>query len=189
MDMQLPEEALIASALAGDHHAYAELVERYQAAIYRLALRILRSPVDAEDAAQEAFVRAYVHLDTYNQRFRFYTWLSAITSHYCFRILRQRRTFSLPVEGQELAVAAFVEESPEVAVLVRERDREIHQLLAALPDRSRTLLILRHWHSLSYEELAAATDQSLSAVKSQLHRARRQLARLMSEEGLAGATV
>jgi RNA polymerase sigma-70 factor (ECF subfamily) len=189
MDMQVPEERLIAAARTGDHEAYAELVERYQAAIYRLALRILRTPADAEDAVQEAFVRAYIHLDTYNPRFRFYTWMSAITSHYCFRLLRRRRTASLPSEGRELTSAAFVEESPEVSVLVRERNREIHQMLAALPDRSRNLLILRHWHSLSYEELASATDQSLSAVKSQLHRARRQLGRLLREEGHADATV
>jgi RNA polymerase sigma-70 factor (ECF subfamily) len=188
MDVETPEAELIAAALNGDHPAYAELVERYQAAIHRLALRILRSPADAEDAAQEAFVRAYVHLDTYNPRFRFYTWLAAITSHYCFRVLRQRRTFNLPLDGLELT-AGFVEQSPEVSVLVRERNGEIQALLAALPDRSRTLLVLRHWHSLSYEELAAATDQSLSAVKSQLHRARRQLARLLSEEGQIGAIV
>lgn len=185
--MDMPEEDLLAAARNGDHAAYADLVERYQAAVYRLALRILRRPADAEDATQETFVRAYIHLDSYNSRFRFYTWLSAITSHYCYRLLRQRRVLSLPEEGRELESPAFVEESPEVSVLVRERDAEIHRVLAALPSRSRELLILRHWHSLSYEELAAATDQSLSAVKSQLHRARRQLARLLREEGYAGA--
>jgi RNA polymerase sigma-70 factor, ECF subfamily len=189
MRIEGSDEALIARARAGDHAAYGELVERYQAAILRLALRILRRPDDAEDAAQEAFVRAYVHLDTYSSRFRFYTWLAAITSHYCYRLLRQRRTLSLPEEGRELEAPAFVEDGPELSVLLRERDEEIRGLLEALPERSRELLVLRHWHSLSYEELAAATDQSLSAVKSQLHRARRQLGRLLDERGFAGATI
>ena len=184
-----PDEVLIARARRGDHAAYGELVERYQAAVLRLALRILRRPADAEDAAQEAFVRAYLHLDTYSDRFRFYTWLAAITSHYCYRLLRQRKTLALPEEGHELQAPAYVEDSPELSVLLREREEEIRSLLASLPERSRELLVLRHWHSLSYEELAAATDQSLSAVKSQLHRARRQLAGLLTERGIADATV
>jgi RNA polymerase sigma-70 factor (ECF subfamily) len=186
--MQTPEPDLIAAARNGDHAAYGELVERYQAAIFRLAFRILRRQADAEDATQEAFVRAYVHLDSYNAHFRFYTWLSAITSHYCYRLLRQRRTVSLPIDGRELEAPAFVEDGPELLVLLRERDREVRRVIAALPERSRELLILRHWHSLTYEELAAATDQSLGAVKSQLHRARRQLEHLLREEGFAGAT-
>lgn len=178
----------MAAAKGGDHAAYGELVERYQAAIFRLAFRILRRQADAEDATQEAFVRAYVHLDTYNERFRFYTWLAAITSHYCYRLLRQRRTFMLPEDGYELQAPAFVEDGPEVSLLLQERHDDIHRTLAALPQRSRELLVLRHWHSLSYEELAAATDQSLSAVKSQLHRARRELAKRLRDEGYAGAS-
>jgi RNA polymerase sigma-70 factor (ECF subfamily) len=187
MASDIPEPTLLSAARAGDHAAYAELVERYQAAIFRLAFKLLRRQSDAEDATQEAFVRAYVHLDSYNDRFRFYTWLAAITSHYCYRLLRQRRTLTLPEDGQ-LHPPAFVEDGPELSLLLRERNAEIHRMLAALPERSRELLVLRHWHSLSYEELAAATNQSLSAVKSQLHRARRELARRLQEEGVAGAT-
>ena len=182
--VEISEERLIAAAKRGDHVAYGALVERYQAAIHRLALRILQREADAEDAAQEAFVRAYIHLDTYNPRFRFYTWLAAITSHYCYRMLRQRRTLRLPAEEGALRGPAFVEDGPELALLLRERDAEVHALVDALPQRSRDLLILRHWHSLSYEEIAAATNQSLSAVKSQLHRARRQLAGQLKDRGL-----
>lgn len=182
--MEIPDESLIAAAKRGDHAAYGTLVERYQAAILRLSLRILQRQADAEDAAQEAFVRAYIHLDTYNPRFRFYTWLAAITSHYCYRMLRQRRSLRLPEDERDLRGAVFVEDSPELALLLRERDAEVHALVDSLPQRSRDLLILRHWHSLSYEEIAAATDQSLSAVKSQLHRARRQLAGQLKERGL-----
>jgi RNA polymerase sigma-70 factor, ECF subfamily len=188
MSIDTPEASLIAAARQGDHAAYGEIVERYQAAVYRLAFRILRRPADAEDATQEAFVRAYLHLGTYNDHFRFYTWLAAITSHYCYRVLRQRRTFALPEEGRELDAPAFVEDGPELAVLIRERDAEVRRVLSELPERSRELLVLRHWHSLSYEELAAATNQSLSAVKSQLHRARRQLARLLPDDGLLNVT-
>jgi RNA polymerase sigma-70 factor, ECF subfamily len=182
----IAEPALVSAAKAGDHAAYGELVRRYQAAIYRLAFRILRRPADAEDATQEAFVRAYIHLDSYNDRFRFYTWLAAITSHYCYRVLRGRKLVTLPDEAE--LWPAFVEDGPELLLLLRERHEEIQRMLAALPDRSRELLVLRHWHSLSYEELAAATDQSLSAVKSQLFRARRDLAKRLRDNGYAGAS-
>jgi RNA polymerase sigma-70 factor (ECF subfamily) len=183
----IAEPALLLAAKKGDHAAYGELVRRYQAAIYRLAYRILRRQADAEDATQEAFVRAYVHLDSYNERFRFYTWLAAITSHYCYRMLRGRQAFTLPDEGREMQ-PAFVEDGPELFLLLRERHDEIQRMLAALPERSRELLVLRHWHSLSYEELAAATGQSLSAVKSQLFRARRELAKRLRDNGYSGAT-
>jgi RNA polymerase sigma-70 factor, ECF subfamily len=183
---EIAETVLLSAAKQGDHAAYGELVRRYQAAIYRLAFRILRRAADAEDATQEAFVRAYIHLDSYNERFRFYTWLSAITSHYCYRLLRGRKLVTLPDEARELQ-PAFVEDGPELSLLLRERHEEIQRMLAALPERSRELLVLRHWHSLSYEELAAATDQSLSAVKSQLFRARRDLAKRLRDNGYAGA--
>lgn len=187
--METPEADLIAAARHGDHAAYGTLVERYQSAIYRLAYRILQRHEDAEDAAQEAFVRAYVNLGSYNPRFRFYTWLAAITSHYCYRQLRKRYMLRLPSESYELRNAAFIEDGPELALLLHERDAEVHTLLSELPERSRDLLILRHWHALSYEEIASASNQSLSAVKSQLYRARRQLARCMLERGLGYASV
>lgn len=172
---------LIERSRRGDHAAFGELVERYKDAVYRLAFRIVRHSGDAEDAAQEAFVRAYVALDSYRSEFRFYTWLSTIAQHVCFRTLRSRDwrvcTFDPALVR---ASRADLEESPEIGLLARERDEAIRGLVDALPGKYRQVLILRHWHELSYEEIARATELSLSAVKTRLHRARQMVAQAMA---------
>jgi RNA polymerase sigma-70 factor (ECF subfamily) len=168
---------LIERARRGDHSAFGDLVERYKESIYRLAYRILRNAGDAEDAAQEAFVRAYVAIDSFDSRFRFYTWLSTITQHVCFRSLRSRDWRIVSVDpGLVRASRAHIEDGPEIGLLLRERDEAIRGLVDGLPGKYRQVLILRHWHELSYEEIARATELSLSSVKTRLHRARQMLA-------------
>jgi DNA-directed RNA polymerase specialized sigma24 family protein len=119
---EMEDLALIERARRGDHAAYGALVERYKAAILKLAFRILRHPGDAEDAAQDAFVRAYVALDTYNPQYRFYTWIAAITQNVCFRSLPARRppARQVPPGADPTALAR---------ALLR-RDRPRHRALA-----------------------------------------------------------
>ncbi|HZR01250.1 MAG TPA: sigma-70 family RNA polymerase sigma factor [Chloroflexota bacterium] len=173
----LEDLELIERARRGDHAAYGQLVERYKDAIHRLAFRIVRHPSDAEDATQEAFVRAYVALDSYNPQYRFYTWLAAIAQHVCFRSLRSRDWRVVSFEPALVrAQRAHVEDGPEIGLLIRERDEVIRRLVDGLPDKYRQVLILRHWHELSYEEIARVTELSLAAVKTRLHRGRQMLA-------------
>ena len=174
---------LIERARRGDHTAFGQLVERYKDAIYRLAYRILRNAGDAEDAAQESFVRAYVAIDSFNPQFRFYTWLSTITQHVCFRSLRSRDWRIVSVDPGLVRVSrAHVEDGPEIGLLLRERDEAIRGLVDGLPGKYRQVLILRHWHELSYDEIARATELSLSSVKTRLHRARQMLATAMAAQ-------
>jgi RNA polymerase sigma-70 factor (ECF subfamily) len=175
---------LIERARGGDHAAFGVLVERYKDAIHRLAYRILRHPGDAEDAAQEAFVRAYVAIDSFNPQYRFYTWLSTIAQHVCFRTLRSRDWRIVSVDpGMVRASRAHLEDGPEIALLLRERDEAIRGLVDGLPGKYRQVLILRHWHELSYDEIARATELSLSSVKTRLHRARQMLATSLAARG------
>jgi RNA polymerase sigma-70 factor (ECF subfamily) len=168
---------LIERSRRGDHAAFAELVERYKVSVYRLAYRILRHAGDAEDAAQEAFLRAYTALDSFNPQYRFYTWISTIAQHVCFRSLRSRDWRVTGVDPAMVRVSrANVEDGPEIGLLLRERDEVIRGLVDGLPGKYRQVLILRHWHELSYDEIARATELSLSAVKTRLHRARQMLA-------------
>jgi RNA polymerase sigma-70 factor (ECF subfamily) len=168
---------LIERSRRGDHAAFGELVERYKDSVYRLAYRILRHAGDAEDAAQEAFLRAYTALDSFNPQYRFYTWISTIAQHVCFRSLRSRDWRVTGVDPAMVRVnRANVEDGPEIGLLLRERDEVIRGLVDGLPGKYRQVLILRHWHELSYDEIARATELSLSAVKTRLHRARQMLA-------------
>lgn len=174
---------LIQQARLGDHAAYREIVERYKEAGYKVAAQILRQPADAEDALQEAFLKAYVYLDSYDPAYRFYTWFSTIVRNVALSHLRARDWLILPLTD-EIArpVRSLVEESPELAALASSRAEVIREAVHVLPERYRTVLILRYWHDLSYGEIATVTHQSLAAVKTQIHRAKNLLA-----DGLSGS--
>jgi RNA polymerase sigma-70 factor (ECF subfamily) len=169
----VPDVQLVQRARRNDHSAYTQLVERYKDAGYRVALQILRHPSDAEDALQEAFVKAYVYLDSYNPKFRFYTWFSTIVRNVSLSHLRARDWLITPLTDEIARPArTLVEESPELAALASSRAEIIRQAVSVLPDRYRRVLVLRYWHDLSYEEIAVVTEQSLAAVKTQIHRAK-----------------
>jgi len=169
------ETVWIQQALAGDQEAFACLVKAYQTAVYNLAYRMLGNAAEAEDAAQEAFLKAYTRLNTYNSERKFSSWLLAIASHHCIDRLRQRR-FALSLD--ELPPWRWLSSSrrPEEVVIRSEERDEVRQLLAQLPPHYRAAVILRYWHDLSYQEIAEATETTESAVKSTLYRARRMLA-------------
>ncbi len=171
------DDQLVRLTLAGDRQAYGILVERYQAAILRRAQVLLRDPNAAEDAAQEAFVRAYAYLRTYDGRHRLYTWLARIVTNVCLSQLSINQWQTLPLE-QALAVPteSLREDDPELAALADERSKALQTAIAGLPTKYRDVLILRYWHELAYDEIARLTQQSLGAVKTQLHRGRLLLA-------------
>jgi RNA polymerase sigma-70 factor (ECF subfamily) len=169
------EKVWIQQALAGDQEAFACLVKAYQTAVYNLTYRMLGNAAEAEDAAQEAFLKAYTRLNTYDSDKKFSSWLLAIASHHCIDRLRQRR-FALSLD--ELPPWRWLSSShrpEEVVIRSQERD-EVHQLLDQLPPHYRAAVILRYWHDLSYQEIAEAMEITESAVKSTLYRARQKLA-------------
>lgn len=185
----LSDDELIARAKRADHAAYRELVNRYKLSGYGIALAVLRHQSDAEDALQEAFIKAYVYLHSYSTKFRFYTWFSTIVRNVALSHLRARDWLVTPLnEDIVRPMRTALEESPELAALASSRHEIVRQAVAALPERYRRVLILRYWHELSYEEIAGVTEQSLAAVKTQLFRAKALLAETLRapELGFAG---
>jgi RNA polymerase sigma-70 factor (ECF subfamily) len=170
------ETAWIKRALAGDQEAFACLVEAYQTAVYNLAYRMLGNAAEAEDAAQETFLKAYTRLNTYDSERKFSSWLLAIASHHCVDRLRQRRLGWLSLD--ELPPWRWLSGSsrPEEVVIRSEERDEVRQLLDQLPPHYRAAVVLHYWHDLSYQEIAEAMETTESAVKSTLYRARRMLA-------------
>ncbi len=168
------DRLLVQSALTGDQVAFAELVTRYQSAVYNMASRMLGDPTEAEDAAQEVFVRAWNQLHTFQIDRRFSTWLLSIASHHCIDMLRRRKP-SAPLDGVALYVQSD-EPEPDELVLRDEQREMVQGLINALPEKYRAVTLLRYYGDLSYDEIAKATGLSESAVKTQLHRARRMLA-------------
>jgi RNA polymerase sigma-70 factor (ECF subfamily) len=169
----LTDTELISRSRHGDHVAYRELVDRYKDAGYRLALQVLRHPADAEDALQEAFIKAYVYLGSYSEKFRFYTWFSTIVRNVALSHLKARDWVITPLPDEAVRpIRAAVEDSPELAALASSRADIVREAVNVLPERYRRVLILRFWHDLSYEEIATITQQSMGAVKTQIHRAK-----------------
>jgi RNA polymerase sigma-70 factor (ECF subfamily) len=183
------EKEWIQSARGGDQAAFGRLVVAYQTPVYNLAYRMLGNRAEAEEAAQEAFLRAYTRLRTYDLKRPFRTWLLSITSHYCIDRLRRRRItwlsfedeIAAPGENGEMAEAHLASSSPNPEAVIAEREQEAHiqELLETLSPTDRAAITLRYWYDCSYEEIADTLDLTVSAVKSRLHRARRGLANSM----------
>jgi RNA polymerase sigma-70 factor (ECF subfamily) len=173
----LSDDDLIGRSKQTDHAAYRELVRRYQQAGYRAALKVLRHPADAEDALQEAFIKAYVYLDSYSSRYRFYTWFSTIVRNVALSHLRARDWLVVPLEGELIRpIRSVIDGNPELAALAQSRQELVRDAVNVLPERYRRVLVLRYWHDLTYDEIARVTEQSLAAVKTQLFRAKALLA-------------
>ena len=170
----------VQAALRGDEAAFGDLVTRYQIAVYNMAYRMLGNPTEAEDAAQEVFVRAWKQLHSFQPERRFSTWLLSIASHHCIDLLRRRRP-SAPLDDVALYVPSN-DPAPIDTVLQGEQSEMVKNLLNTLPDKYRSVTVLRYYNDLSYDEIARMTGLTESAVKTQLHRARRMLAEKLREK-------
>ncbi|MBL8055668.1 MAG: sigma-70 family RNA polymerase sigma factor [Anaerolineales bacterium] len=180
--LHLDDPRLVERARRGDQAAFVELVDRYQAPVYNLCYRLLGEPAEAEDAAQEAFLRAYHHLPAYDPHRSFKTWLLSIAGHYCIDRLRRRHWHWLSLDEDALPPHPALREpalGPEEAAARREQADAVQELLDQLAPRDRRLVVLYYWHELPLGEIARVTGDSVSAVKSRLHRARGQMAQLL----------
>lgn len=179
------DTTLVRRTLAGDQEAFSALVEKYKDPVYNVAYRMLGNPTEAEDVAQEAFVRAYTQLHTYKESHRFSTWLLSIASHLSIDQLRRRRFLALPLENVPfLEWIADVGPGPEQSALRIEAADDMQRILGALPAKYRAVLVLRYWYDFSYEEIANALNLTPALVKARLHRARELVARTMKAQGL-----
>ena len=164
---------------------FAELVECYERDVFNMAYWMLGDAAEAEDAAQEAFLRAYVKLSSYDStRSSFKTWLLTITSNHCIDRLRKRRVTLLSIDEPLFFHPALAsrEVGPEQAVLADERSALVQSLLTNLTPRYRAAVVLRYWYDMSYGEIAETLDTTINAVKALLFRARRTLADMMLVE-------
>jgi RNA polymerase sigma-70 factor (ECF subfamily) len=185
-DASQGEGLLVAAARSGDHVAFGRLVDRYKDRIYNLALGYVGDADDADDVAQEIFVKAYGALDSFRGQSQFYTWLYRIGMNACMDWVksRSRRVDSLSRirDGEVRAGAGSPLPLTDVALERRELRSLLHRALAQLPDEYRSAVVLREIEDLSYEEIAEALSCSIGTVKSRLFRARAQLKELLKNE-------
>ena len=181
------EQTWVAQAQQGDDEAFTKLVETYQTPVFNLCYRMLGEPELAEDAAQETFLRAYQHLHRYDQKRPFPTWLLSIAAHYCIDRLRRRKfsMFSMDVEdedGNSFEIPDMDAPSPEGEAITGQTNERVDAMLKDLDATDRAAIIMRYWYDYSEKEIAESLNLTVSAVKSRLHRARKELAGLWVEQ-------
>lgn len=170
----LDETTLVVRAQEGDTRAFEELARRHQAALYRLAVRVLGDRADAEDALQEALLDAWRRIGRFRADSAFSTWMYRVVTNRCLAMLRRRRP--IPVEQPDTTPA------PDDPQRAAEVDAEIAALGAALRelgDDQRVCWVLRELEGLSYAQIAQITGATEQAVRGRIHRARTRLAEVM----------
>lgn len=175
---------LVRRVQRGERGAFDLLVLRYQHKVVKLVARLLRDPTEAEDVAQEAFVKAYRALGSFRGDSAFYTWLYRIAVNTARNVMasRQRRPLDYEVELTESEQSAVENrmrhtDTPEAVVLSEEIHQTVNRAVEQLPEDLRTAIILREVEGLSYEEIAEAMDCPVGTVRSRIFRAREAIDR------------
>ncbi|RMH81582.1 MAG: sigma-70 family RNA polymerase sigma factor [Calditrichaeota bacterium] len=181
-ERRLEDRRLIQAARAGDQKAFEGLLTKYRSLVYHVMFKMVRNPQEAEDLTQEAFIKAFHALASFNEEFAFSTWLMKIATNNCIDFLRKKklRTFSIdePIQYKDEQLHMELPDhdpTPERQLLNEERSRLIDEAIASLPPRYRHVIVLRHKEEKSYEEIAEILKLPLGTVKARIFRAREML--------------
>ena len=168
----------------GDQQAFRELVERHKLSILNLCLRFTNNKEDAEDLAQDVFIRIFQAASKYEIKAAFTTWLYRITINHCLNYRRRKKIlhfFSLDHSNNSQNQANYripeftAQERPDSDFETKEVQKYVQQAIQSLPENQKIVMILSRYHDLSYKEIATVLDTTVSAVESRLHRAKENL--------------
>jgi RNA polymerase sigma-70 factor (ECF subfamily) len=173
----------------GDRRAFAELVEMYKDKIYHLGYRMLNQRQEAEDVVQETFLRVYTNLDRYDENQKFSTWIYRIATNLCIDRLRKRKpTYSIDAELTDSegtdwhAMLASEDPSPETELILSETQQHIREAIESLPDKYKSIVVLRYLHDLSLQEISDILEMPVTTVKTRVHRGREFLRKKLESE-------
>ncbi|NOZ62333.1 MAG: sigma-70 family RNA polymerase sigma factor [Calditrichaeota bacterium] len=182
MNEPTTDSDLIKRALMGDQQAYKEILRRYRPPLYNLLYRMVRNKMDTEDLVQEAFIKAFSSLASFNHNYAFSTWLYKIAINNCIDYFRKKKLKTLSIDTpidskdgeikRELPDVSF---RPDKNILNEEKDRMIQEAIQKLQEKYRTPIILRHQEEKSYEEISEIMGIPLGTVKARIFRAREML--------------
>ncbi len=180
---------VVIRAKDGDQKAYAELMQRYKDSIYYMALKMVNNKDDAMDLTVETFGKAFENIDRYKPDFAFSTWLFRIATNNCIDFIRKKKLHLVSIdsvvddEGDDRPLQIKSDTlNPEEVSIKKQQSEQLRFLVDKLPQRYKTLIILRYYEELSYEEIATQLDLPLGTVKAQLFRARDFLHNLLSRK-------
>lgn len=165
---------LIEKARTGDEDAFSALVLAYSPYVYRTAYAFLHDSMEAEDVAQEVFIKVHRSLPQLNEPRAFHSWISKIITRQCLDRAKQKKATPIPDESLELMAAPATHHS--------DRSLIIREALTKLSEEHRTVLILREWQGYDYHEISLILEIPLGTVKSRLNSARMQMRSLLSDQ-------
>lgn len=168
----------IKAAQAGDREALIALLRDIESHVYRTAYYILGNEQDAMDASQEALIRIYTKITSYEEKALFKTWVQRIVTNICIDKFRRTKP-SVSIDEHEMVFAS--EQDVEAAVLRKDAARDIHEAIEKLPEHHRAVVVLRYLNDFSYNEIADTLNLPINTVKSYLFRARHQLQGMLQE--------
>jgi RNA polymerase sigma-70 factor (ECF subfamily) len=173
---------LVQRTRGGDVNAFGELVQRYQASVFSVCYRLLGDSAEAEDLAQEAFLRAFRRLGSYDEERPFGPWMRRVAANLCLNALQQRRPPPSELDDEIDEVPGDPGEMPERAGDRAELAQRVRTGLLRLPDSYRAVIELRHYQDMRYDEMAAALGIGVGEVRTRLFRARRMMARWLTAD-------
>lgn len=186
MDMHNIETRLAKLAKQGDRGAFSDIVEIYKDKLYHLAYRMTGNRQEAEDIVQETFLRVYRSLDRYDEALKFSTWIYRICTNLCIDRLRKRKaSYSLDADVSEgegtdwYSMLPSEEPTPEGRLMLSETQRRIREAIDTLPEKYKSVVILRYMHDMSLQEIGDVLDMPVTTVKTRVHRGREFLRKKM----------
>ena len=185
------DRALAQMAAGGREGAFRELLTRYERPVFSLVFRMVRDRTLAEDLAQEAFIRAFNAISSYDPTYKFSSWLFKIANNHTIDHLRKRKLDTVSIHGSPNASSAEEqsrtsitleshEEAPDKYVESRELAGLMEEAIGQLRPEYRTVILLRHVQGYAYEEIAETMELPLGTVKTYLHRARKELKEILT---------
>jgi RNA polymerase sigma-70 factor (ECF subfamily) len=189
---RLDDRELATLAADGRERAFRELLERYERPVFSLIYRMVRDRTLAEDLAQEAFIRAFNAIGTYNTSYKFSNWIFKIANNHTIDHLRKRKLDTVSIHGsphattqEEMSQTRLVveaeDENPQELLEHRELGGQIEAAIGELRAEYRTVILLRHVEGYAYDEIAEIMDLPLGTVKTYLHRARNELKKKLED--------
>jgi len=171
---------VIRQVLRGDRDAYADIVERYQSPIYNLAVKLTGSLSDAEDLAQDVFLRVYESLDRFDNSKRFFPWMYTVALNVIRNYNKKNKQIFLRIQQENFTDKWLKHtETPEKNVSENQQQKKLARCILKLPIRLKEAVVLRYYQGLTFGEIAEARSCSLSAAKMRVYRGLEQLNRLM----------
>jgi RNA polymerase sigma-70 factor (ECF subfamily) len=183
------ETRLAKLSRGGDRRAFAELVELYKDKIYHLGYRMLNQKQEAEDIVQETFLRVFMNLEKYDENQKFSTWIYRIATNLCIDRLRKRKpNYSIDAEMSDSegtdwhSILSSDEAGPEEELILSETQLNIRDAIQTLPDKYKTVVVLRYLHDMSLQEISDVLEMPVTTVKTRVHRGREFLRKKLEPE-------